>query len=372
MEGIRVMTLFLPYVIVSLVFLGFASGRHRSDTKAILFLLSMAAMALIVIRLALRTPAGDSGRYYLLFSKIQEMGVVHAIATLDVDYLFVTVLWIIGIFGHSSTFFFGAFLLLYLFLLVCAVRISTGNLGSSLVILLYSIYPFFVAYGASGLRQGLALVILLVGYASLHAGKRTSWLWILLAPFAHNGAWLAVGVVIMHQTSLMLFKTDKYRWALILTLYFGIVFSTAVGVDFRSFLPDTDIAQKQQFYLDEVNLKFNYYRTGFRLDFVLFSIFPLVSGFWATGQISLPSINSKAGWWLSLYLSLNIIYHVFSFAAFSDRFAAFSWFILPLIIYFQVEATGKMKKFQEFAIYSILGNLVILGLYTRNFFDPIL
>lgn len=82
----------------------------------------------------------------------------------------------------------------------------------------------------------------------------------------------------------------------------------------------------------------------------------------ADGRANLPG----SFWWLSLYLSLNIIYQLFAFAPFADRFAAFSWFIMPIVIFLQFQEARSPQLVSQLIFSFVLGNILLLQFYTGN------
>ena len=109
-----------------------------------------------------------------------------------------------------------------------------------------------------------------------------------------------------------------------------------------------------------------HYKTGFRIDFTLFSLFPVFLYIFFYRKIP-ENKKEYINNWISLYLLLNSIFQFLCFMPFNDRFAAFSWFIWPIVIYEILKAV-----YRKFAIIYILlmifFGVVLLKFYTANYF----
>ena len=104
------------------------------------------------------------------------------------------------------------------------------------------------------------------------------------------------------------------------------------------------------------------------VDFFLFSVFPvlLVGLFRFLGSTKL---SERSAWWLGLYVLLNTIYHWFSFAPFADRFASFSWFLLPIVVYLVVlDFRGGVLRASALTM-MVLVNVALLQGYTGRWIE---
>lgn len=311
---------------------------------------------------------GDSWRYYQRFVRIGQESLSKAMFNTESDSLYVLLNWGVGQFGSSPLLLFGATLVIYFGIFIVAIKRAVGNLGLAVLLMCYAAFPFFVAYGASGIRQGLALVFLLLGYVMVRGGARRGWFWLFCAPFWHSGAWLAVVVFVIHQSICRMISRESMRWISVLTAFFLSVLMSVSGINeiLMSVISDYIVIKQNYdiYFIDSPGVQ---YRTGFRLDFFIFSLTPLIVAviFHRANSFS----YGVAGWWLSLYLSLNIIYNLFSFAPYSDRFAAFSWFLMPYIVYLQIKVKGSRSLMTLFVFGVTCLNVIVLQFYTGNFLN---
>lgn len=363
--------LLVPYLMLSITFL--VQFQTRKNIAARTGLVVTAGLTLIMMFLAItfRPPVGDSWRYYLYFLDLHSMGLMDALSYRDSDFLYALLNWVVGKLGDSESLLFSATLVVYLGVFIAALHRVAGPVGTASLIVCYSAFPFFVAFAANGLRQGLALVFLLMAYVFFYTKKpKVAWVWLLLAPFWHSGAWLGVGVAALHWAMCRFVRKESARLCLVLCSLFAATALSASGLNesLLSRLPDIiTLQQRHEIYFTEPgNLD---YRSGFRIDFLLFSILPLVSA-WMLRHRAPTFAHGGSGWWLSLYLSLNILYHLFSFVPYADRFAAFSWFLMPLVVFLQILETKRRKLLTGMVALVTLINVVMLQFYTGKFIEP--
>lgn len=362
--------LLIPFALLSLLFVMQYSSRQHAYARGGMLLVAVLTVGLFLITMWLREPAGDSWRYLETFRNMRTMPLSNALNQEDTDALFVLLNWLAGRLGDSSLILYGATLVVFFGVFIAAMRRVLSPLATLVVLMAYTAFPFFVQYAANGLRQGLSMVFLLMAYALLSRRQRAGWVWLLLAPLWHSGAWLAVAVVASHQLMCLLVRSPRVRWALVFSaLGLGIALSaTGLNEALMAQLPEKiELRESQGIYFDDAE-EFGY-RGGFRLDFLLFSFVPLATALLLRKRGQSFSYSGP-GWWLSMYLSLNVIYQLFAFAPFSDRFAGFSWFLIPLVIFLQVQQTGQKNLQTAFVAAVCLVNVAMLQLYTGNFIRP--
>jgi hypothetical protein len=361
--------LLIPYALLSAIFvLHFLTCRQKGS-RAGLAVISYATGTLLFVAMLLRPVGGDSWGYYQRFIKLRNLGLRDAFQDRASDPLFTLLSWLAGQFGTSELLLFGATLVVFFGIFVLALRRLLAPAAAAVVFVCYAAFPYFVAYAANALRQGLAMACLLMALVQYSRGRRDGWLWLLVAPLWHSGAWLAVIVIAAHQSLILVTRRERLRWVVVLgTLGVAILLSaTGVNKEVLGRLPveiPVEIPVEKLIYFTDPS---QYgYRAGFRADFLLFSLVPLASA-WALRRRA-PTFSYRGpGWWLSIYLSLNILYHLFAFVPFADRFASFSWFLMPLVIFLQVRETRSRPLQIAFVSVVALVNLVMLQFYTGKF-----
>lgn len=97
-------------------------------------------------------------------------------------------------------------------------------------------------------------------------------------------------------------------------------------------------------------------RGGFRIDFILYSLVPVVVGWYAIYKKKLK-ISSLYKSLFNLYLCLNAIWMLCMYAEFTNRIAYLSWFLYPIVLVypFLQEQWGK-NRYKTFSLV-MLGHL---------------
>lgn len=364
--------LLIPFAVLSAMFVLHYHQQDRRAGNAGLVVVSGITMLVLFLTMLFRPVAGDSWRYYQYFLSIRTADFTAMLQDDQSDLLWKLLNWFIGQAGDSNLWLFGTTLVLYIGGFVWALRRLLPPVQVAALLMCYAAYPFFIAYGANGLRQGLALVCMLMALVQFNRGKRSGWLWLLPIPFWHGGSVIGAIVVAVFQWMNRWVPRERSRWALVLSVYgFSILLSlTGLNAAILGQLPDVfDIEARHQVYFMDPSQVGVSYRTGFRPDFALFSLLPLISAFLLRRNRAMFSF-SASGWWLAVYLSLNTLYHLFSFAPFADRFSSFSWFLLPLVLFLQIRDTGNRWLRSLFIVGISAVNLAMLQFYTGNFIPP--
>jgi hypothetical protein len=134
----------------------------------------------------------------------------------------------------------------------------------------------------------------------------------------------------------------------------------AVMSTFQAYLVVSD--NYEIYFMDAAEVN---YRAGFRPDFTVFSLLPLFAALWLRnkGRGLSPEVS---GWWLNLYILLASLYQMFAFAPFADRFASFSWYLIPMILVIMLAESGRRRDLQLIVLIFALFNILILQFYTGN------
>jgi len=366
--------LLVPYSILAAVFLlsltgvGGAPNRRSSGPVAVALLIFL----LLTIAVAVRTPAGDSSYYLSDFRSISGEPFGQAVGQ-SADPLFALLSWLVGRVSLASWAFFGSIFVLFAGVFGAALLRLFRPQHAAVMVVAYSMYPFAVAYATNGLRQGLALAFLLMGLVSLReSGVVQGWIWLLMAPGWHSGAWLAVIAIAVVQLLTLVVRRPSYRLGLVLGVLVGAILLSVSGLNVYL---TQDVAHeigfepepRQAIYLQPAAAYGDYaYQAGFRVDFLTLSLLPIASMLVMRRRIRNEEIDGVY-WWLTVYVVLNVVYHLFSFAPFADRFGAFSWILIPVVIYMQVCSTRSSRAVESFAVMATVSSVVLLATYTGPF-----
>jgi len=351
---------YASFSLIALMGLGMRDAVQRS----VIWLAAWGAMGTVLIAASFRPIAGDTWRYNLTFQRIRTQPLFEVLSEADDNRLFVAVNWFLGQFGSSPLWLIIPTTLFCGFMLWYSLRKLLPPVHIAIAILLYSVYPYYVFYIASGMKQALAMAMLLQGYISLRNGKWQVLIWVGLAVLLHSGSALVLPFLALHWLTWR--PGFGYRRALGLSL--SLLFLTTLMS--LTNLNQAVLAPLQSYFVVSENYEIYFmdaaevnYRAGFRPDFTIFSLFPLFAALWLRNKGRGLSPNGS-GWWLNYYILLASLYQMFAFAPFADRFASFSWYLIPLILMIMLAESGRRRDLQLIVLVFAIFNIIILQFYT--------
>lgn len=206
----------------------------------------------------------------------------------------------------------------YSYILVLSIIISFG----------------FYGYGVNTIRAGFA-----VSFIALALAYSDS-LW-KMAVFSMIGIGCHYSMIIPSIALLVARYFDKTK--LFFYLWFASVVISAIAGNyfenlFSSFTTDARTTYLQSEYLKE------YYKSGFRIDFILYSCVPILLGYYYIYKLKFKSVFYKRIY--NAYILANIVFVLLIRAAFIDRFAYLSWFMIPFILLYPL-LTKRIAKTQN-------------------------
>lgn len=215
-------------------------------------------------------------------------------------------------------------------MVVCSVIIARRNLWLSMLFFFTAFQTF--TFSTNGIRNGLGTSFLLVAIAIISEKRKLTFfpaLLMFLALGTHRSTMLPSAAAIV---SLYVIKDTK--WALrfwIASIILSLVVGHAVENFFASLGFDDRMSSYHNAQFQEGNEdKFSH--TGFRWDFLLYSMFPVIMIWYVTRhrRFNDPQYNLIA----NVYMFCNAFWIMVIRAAFSNRFAYLSWFLYPLVIFY--------------------------------------
>ncbi len=361
--------LLLPYSMVALLFVWFYDRRSNQAALAGIMLMCLIMIFMIWGAIVFRPIAGDPFRYMLGFDDLRRLSLIQMLSVDNPEFLFRWLNWFIGQLSISNVVFFSCTFAIFIVPFWLACRSYFTSVHSAALLMAYSMYPYFIAYAASGIRQGIGLSFMLLALVLLSKKSKWGWAWLFLSPLWHNGMWLAIIVV---GGIFLIPKSLNRLHICLLVLSLSVVLSiTGINESITSFIPGLiDLDSNKDIYFDKDAADSINYRTGFRGDFFLFSMFPLVIYLF----IKRKFINrEQPELWVSIYAGLNSIYHFFSFAIFTDRFASFSWFIMPFVLLVMVVNGNHINAhIKMFVMIFCSVNIFLLQFYTGTYLTELI
>lgn len=291
----------------------FHSGIHNNIVRA----LGWVCVASMLLLLGLRPISyafGDMGNYYKQFVAYQSGEALGA-----GDYLFELAMWFFARYLNAPLFFFTCFTL-YIIPLVIALRKLLGVYWP-LGFFLFAAHFDFYGYGVNGIRQGIASSLFL--YA-LTLRPLRAWLVISVAIGIH--ASLVVPAIAYALTFVIRAPAHYFAgWSLCLI---ATIASPAFGEQIMSSgLGGGRLDQ----YVDVGDWFLEQFsRVGFRLDFLIYSLPPIVLGYYLVMVRKIadqPYLRI-----LQVYLAANAVWLLMIRTPTSNRIAYLSWFLMGFLV----------------------------------------
>jgi hypothetical protein len=209
---------------------------------------------------------------------------------------------------------------LYVVPLAIASNLTHRNWAGAALICMTGAFSFF-AYGVNGLRQGIATSFVVLGIA-LWRRKLMAALVLTIAAGMHKSV-LATIVAFLLASVITLPALYAIFWLTCFAISFFYGQSTSAAI--LGLLPiGEDVRADVYFHGQGAD------KGGFRADFILYSIIPVVVSY-LFGDAKIKSSKFYRVL-LSTYLITNAFWLLSMYAAFSNRFAYLSWCILPWVV----------------------------------------
>ena len=187
----------------------------------------------------------------------------------------------------------------------------------------------FFSYATNGIRNGLASALIICALSYTIIPKQRNWLIAILLAFLsigiHKSAVLPI-VCLAMSFCVKNIKVSTFFWVFAIIIYLtasGLIsdFFTGMGFDDRL----TGYIENSEQYASRG------FTTGFRLDFLLYSVMPIWLG-WYINTKHPNGIDRTYQLLLNTYIFANAFWVMLMGAAYSNRFAYLSWFLYPLVL----------------------------------------
>lgn len=324
-------------------------------------ILPLATFGVFIIVFAVSANSGVMDRfvYTTELQAISEKGIVGAFETsLDVvrEPLYVLFLWLVSTGGESTVW-------LYFWVGVActaAYLFSIVKLFSwwqaPLILLTTLSVGIITGYASLVIRQGLSMAILFSAVCLVLAGRRVRW-WCALLIGAALLHWSAIPAAVV--IFVLARTTVRLRWALVAWVVASVLFLT--GLQSQILQPIAKFIPQVASYTNG-SLVYAYAGGVNRLDFFVYSFAVLSVGLLALRFGVTPSWYSKL---VVIYVFLNIYFLLFGFISYSDRLAAYSWSLAPLIFATPFAAPSSVAA--RFVTAMFVGAVLVLGVFRGSF-----
>ena len=247
----------------------------------------------------------------------------------------------VGSMDLGTTFFFVSIAAIYFICtyIACRRMFPQDTLAAYLVFL--AAFSTF-SYGTNGIKAGAAASIFLVAISYRENLKMCIPL-ILVSWGCHHS--MIMTVVAFALT--LVYKNSKVYFA-------GWCFCLLIAIAHITFFQElfagilSDSGDSGANYLSDVSDWGG--KTGFRIDFVIYSAMPILVGYWAVykKKLQLSKIYTCL---LNLYMTLNGTWMLCMYANFTNRIAYLSWFLYPIVlIYPYLNENWGPRRYKDFSM----------------------
>ncbi|GAA0034251.1 MULTISPECIES: EpsG family protein [Brevibacterium] len=263
---------------------------------------------------------------------------------------FLLVNWLIGSFTHDADVYFLIVAAFCAIMLTIALWMILGSGWQTAVVLYVTVcFGFFLDYSSFLVRQGLSISFLFLGLALVLRNARVVWILVVLGlGLLFHWSAIAPAIVIL-VVRLVRLRTDILLGAWVI---FSIAYFT--GLNARLAGPLGSGIEQIEVYSDS-ELARSYSGGTNRPIFWLLSAGPLFVAYAAVKRrlAHLPEWYPKL---LNAFILLNCYFLALGFVYFSDRLAAFSWSLIPVLVSVPVlRYTGRFHTVLSLALLVAFG-----------------
>ncbi len=187
----------------------------------------------------------------------------------------------------------------------------------------------FVGYGVNTLRSGLGYAFLAIALCQ-YPSRVKMIVWIVIAYLFHKSMILP-GLMMIIATFWNNTRLIYYLW------FLAIPISFVAGDLFQTMFADMIQDSRTSYLTDDFDKG---YDKGFRIDFIIYSLVPVIIGWY---YLFRKNVQSKIYRFIyNTYLLANIFWIMVIRAEYTDRFAYLSWWLIPFILTYPL-LTQKMN-----------------------------
>ena len=247
----------------------------------------------------------------------------------------------VGSMNLGTTFFFVSIAAIYFICTYIACRKMFPQDTLAVYLVFLAAFSTF-SYGTNGIKAGAAAAIFLMALSFRKNLKICIPLMFISWGFHHS---MIMPIVAFALT--LVYKNSKiYFVAWCLCLLIAMAHITFFQELFANILSDSGDSGAN--YLNSNNGDWGG-RTGFRIDFVIYSAMPILVGYWAVykKKLQLSKIYTCL---LNLYMTLNGTWMLCMYANFTNRIAYLSWFLYPIVlIYPYLNENWGPTRYKDFS-----------------------
>ncbi len=214
---------------------------------------------------------------------------------------------------------------LYIIPVVIACKRWFSNNLTLALLFCFTAFSFF-SYGTNGIRNGMACSLVILALSYINGSARNKVFAGVLA-FAAISVHKSTALPVLMMVLSLFYKNTKVMLGIWL---FSVFISLAVGGFVESFFAGLGFDDRLASYITNEDSNDQFSSTGFRFDFLLYSIMPIILGYYTVIKRKVQDDNYLL--LLHTYILSNAVWVMLIRASFSNRFAYLSWFLYPLVL----------------------------------------
>lgn len=200
----------------------------------------------------------------------------------------------------------------------------------------------FFSYGTNGIRNGMACSMVLMAIPLIQGNRQKKIIAAVICFLAlniHRSAALPIVCILIAYLYKGKPKYIFYWW------FLSILISLVAGGSVENFFANLGFDDRMTQYIVDSDIDDSQFsRAGFRWDFLLYSMMPIVLGYYLV--IKRKIYNKMYLILLFTYILSNSFWVMIIRSSFSNRFAYLSWFLYPLILAYPLLTFNIWEKKQ--------------------------
>ena len=213
----------------------------------------------------------------------------------------------------------------------------------------------FWGYGINGIRNGLATSIFIFGFL-FYEKKPLMFLCMLASVTFHNSMILPLLAFVI---SSFYKNTRVYTVIWFLAILFSLFFGRIIeDLPFHSLI--SSAGKVENFFVNELDGEI--VRREFRIDFIIYSIIPILLGLYYQYKLKFNDVFYII--LLNTYIIANSVWILLIRAAYTNRIAYLSWFIMSIVIIYPLLKKHLIKYQPQKIALLILASLILTFFYS--------
>jgi hypothetical protein len=211
------------------------------------------------------------------------------------------------------------------FMLLACIKMFKKNTWGGMLFLLGSFSAY--SYATNGIRNGLACSMILFALSfALQQNKRSYIIAGIIAFFAVGVHKTTALPVVCFAAAYFIRSTKVAMWFWIISIGLNIVAHGAV----ESFFSTLGLDDRLSSYIQSSADYATFAKSGFRLDFLIYGAMPIWLAYYILIKRRIK--NRTFSLLANTYIYANSFWVMMMQAAYSNRFAYLSWFMLPIVL----------------------------------------